>query len=57
MPGLMTLNAVPLPAKEERKNVVFGKVVTTPPKAASIRIRFVAAAHLLSALKPTAAAA
>ena len=57
MPGLMTLKAIPLPAKEERKKSAFGKVVTIPPKAASIRIRFVAAAHLLSALKPAEAAA
>ncbi len=56
MPGLMTLKAVPLPAKEIGR-AAFGKVVTTAPKAASIRIRFVAAAHLLSALKPEAAAA
>ncbi len=57
MPGMGALKAVPLPAKEERKKSAFGKVVTIPPKAASIRIRFVAAAHLLSALKPEAAAA
>ena len=57
MPGLGALKAVPLPAKEARKKRAFGKVVTLPPKAASIRIRFVAAAHLLSALKPEAAAA
>ena len=57
MPGMVSLKAVPLPAKEERKKSAFGKVVTIPPKAASIRIRFVAAAHLLSALKPEAAAA
>ena len=56
MPGIMTLKAIPLPGKEERKKTAFGKVVTIPPKAASIRIRFVAAAHLLSALKPEAAA-
>ena len=57
IPGLMTLKATPVPAKEERKKVAFGKVVTTAHKAASIRIRFVAATHLLSALKPADAAA
>ena len=57
MPGMGALKAVPLPAKEARKKSAFGQVVTIPPKAASIRIRFVAAAHLLSALKPEAAAA
>ena len=57
MPGMGVLKAVPLPAKEERNKSAFGKVVTIPPKAASTRIRFVAAAHLLSALKPDAAAA
>ena len=56
VPGMGALKAVPLPAKEERKKSAFGKVVTIPPKAASIRIRFVAAAHLLSALKPADAA-
>ena len=57
IPGLMTLKATPVPAKEERKKVAFGKVVTTAPKAASTRIRFVANAHLLRALKPAEAAA
>ncbi len=57
IPGLMTLKATPVPAKEARKKVSFGKVVTTAPKAASTRIRFVANAHLLSALKPSDAAA
>ena len=57
MPGLMTLKAIPLPAKQEKKKVAFGKVITTAPKSASVRIRFVAAARLLSALKPAEAAA
>ena len=57
MPGLMTLKAIPLPAKEARRKIAFGKVITIPPKPDSIRIRFVAASRLLSALKPSEAAA
>ena len=57
VPGLMTLKAIPLAAKEERKKSAFGKVVTIPPKAASTRIKFVATTHLLTALRPSEAAA
>ncbi len=57
MPGLMTLTAIPVPAKEAKKKTAFGKVVTTVPKPATVKIRFVANSHLLTALKPTEAAA
>ena len=57
MPGTGVLKAVPLPAKEARQKHAFGKVVTVPPKPASTRITFAAAAYLLRALKPEASAA
>ena len=57
IPGLMTLKAIPLPAKKAREKIAFGKLITIAPKRPSVKIRFVATAHLLSALRPTEAAA
>ncbi len=57
IPSLITLKVIPLPAKEVKKKTAFGKVVTTAPKPASVRIRFVENSYLLSALKQSEAAA